>query len=253
VKLAVVGRGRVGLALGAALGTEPWSSRALPEGAADLYLLAVRDPDLPSVARALVARGAAILVHTAGGVGSQVLRDAGASGAAMLHPMLAFAGRTPAFSGALFAIEGDPAGRQAAHELCSRLGGLAVELTAEQLPAYHAACVLASNHVLGLVAMASGILTELGFDAGQAGQGLSALFGGVAANLASLGLPEAVTGPIARGDVAAVERNLAALASHHDALAAYRATAGALVALARQRGVADPAALDRIDRLVYRK
>jgi predicted short-subunit dehydrogenase-like oxidoreductase (DUF2520 family) len=182
-------------------------------------------------------------------VPSSVLREAGAPAAAMLHPMIAFAGRPPRLQGALFAIEGDAVGKQAAQALCTRLGGVPVELDAVQLPTYHAACALASNHVLGLIAIGRELLVGLGVPAGLAERGLGALFGGVAENLAALGLPDALTGPIVRGDVAAVERHLAALAAHPEALAAYRATAAALVGLARAR-TTDPAALAAIERLL---
>jgi predicted short-subunit dehydrogenase-like oxidoreductase (DUF2520 family) len=177
--------------------------------------------------------------------------------------MIAFAGRPPRLFGALFAIEGDAIGRRTARALCAQMGGVAVELDAAQLPTYHAACVLASNHVLGLVAIGRDLLAGLGVDAGLAERGLGALFGGVAENLAALGLPAALTGPIARGDVSAVERHLGALAAYPDALAAYRATAGALVGLARARSAPaggapgdtpgdrpDAAALAAIDQLL---
>jgi predicted short-subunit dehydrogenase-like oxidoreductase (DUF2520 family) len=189
------------------------------------------------------------MLHTAGGVPAERIGK-GAAGAAMLHPLVAFAGPTPTLRDVVFGIEGDDVGRAFARRLCERLGGRALELDAAQLPTYHAAAVLASNHVLGLVAYGRALLGSLGVDDGDAMRGLVALFSAVAANLQALGLPDALTGPIARGDVATVESHLAALAAHPDADAAYRTTASALVALARQKGSAEAADLDEILRRV---
>jgi predicted short-subunit dehydrogenase-like oxidoreductase (DUF2520 family) len=243
IELAIIGRGRVGVALveaftNAGLRVESHSARALPPSLdAPTYLLCVRDAQLEAVAREVLAHHVGflpVLVHTAGGVPSSRIAQ-GAAGAAMLHPLVAFAGSTPTLRQAVFGIEGDAVGRQTARRLCDKLGGRALELDAAQLPTYHAAAVLASNNVLGLVAHARALLASLGLDDRDAMRGLSSLFSAVAANLASLGLPDALTGPIARGDVATVESHLDALASHPDADAAYRATAPALVELARQK------------------
>jgi predicted short-subunit dehydrogenase-like oxidoreductase (DUF2520 family) len=253
--LAVIGRGRVGVALAeafahASLNVELHAARTLPATlSAPTYLLCVRDPQLGDVARAVLTlhRGAPpTILHTAGGVPSAILRDAGAPAAAMLHPLVSFAGTAPTLRGALFAIEGDARGLAQARSLADRLGGRIVELSEAQLPTYHAAAALSANHVLGLVSIGQQLLVELGVEPALALRGLSALFCGVATNLEAFGLPDALTGPIARGDVEAVERHLVGLASRPAALAAYIATAPALIALARLRGTADPSHLNAI-------
>ena len=75
-----------------------------------------------------------------------------------------------------------------------------------------------------------------------------ALLGSAASNVASLGLPAALTGPIARGDADTVERHLRALPPSVADL--YRATGRATLAVARRRAAASPAALDRIAALL---
>ena len=258
--ITVVGGGRVGTALASALGTSGCtvthlSARALPGDLdAEAYLLAVRDPFIASTATAILAahRGAPpVLLHTAGGLSSAILREAGAAGGAVLHPLAAFAGREVPLAGVLFAIEGDDRGRQVALALVTRLRGQPLVLDAAQLARYHAAAVLASNHVLALVEDAARLLRDLGVERTVAQNGLASLFSGVAENLVAAGLPLALTGPIARGDIAAVERHLAALEGS-SARATYLVTAGTLVGLARDKGEADPAYLDRIDALLAR-
>ena len=248
MSVAIVGRGRVGTALYEALrvagvDVSSLSSRALPaETHADLYVLATRDAMLPTVARAVLAvhRGPApTLLHTAGAIPSSVLRDAGARSAAVLHPLVAFAGGVPPLEGALFAIEGDDDAVPLAMELVAHVGGRPQRLTSDQLARYHAAAVLASNHVLALVQLGREMLVGLGINDVMAQAGLASLFAGVARNLIDQGLPQALTGPIARGDVATVRRHLEALADAPEALHAYVATAGTLCRIARAQAAGD--------------
>ncbi|MEO6952222.1 MAG: DUF2520 domain-containing protein [Polyangia bacterium] len=243
MKLVVVGQGRVGSALvpalvAAGVDARGVSARSLPPGLeADVYVLAVRDPSIAAVTRAVLLRhrGAPpTVLHTAGGVPSQVLRDAGAARAAVMHPLVAFAGVAPILAGSLFAVEGDAA--DVAESLVLRLGGTPLRLDAQALVRYHAAAVLTANHVLALVDQSRDLMASVGADPRLAEAGLSSLFSAVAANLSRLGLPAALTGPIARGDVAAVRGHLSALTG--EARATYVTTAVRLCSIARRQGSA---------------
>jgi predicted short-subunit dehydrogenase-like oxidoreductase (DUF2520 family) len=79
---------------------------------------------------------------------------------------------------------------------------------------------------------------------------LGSLLGGVAANVVDPGLPAALTGPIARGDVDAVRGHLAALADAPAARSLYLATATRLIEIARAKGAADGAALSAVAALL---
>jgi predicted short-subunit dehydrogenase-like oxidoreductase (DUF2520 family) len=73
---------------------------------------------------------------------------------------------------------------------------------------------------------------------------------GVLANLDQLGLPQALTGPVARADRETIERHIEALA--HTAptlLPLYRALAQAMLPLARERAAAAPERLVALDDL----
>ena len=226
------------------------AARALPlQMDADVYVLAVRDPALATTARDVLARhrGAApTLLHTAGGVSSQVLGDAGAARAAVLHPLVAFAGVAPVLAGSLFAVEGDAA--DVAEALVLRLGGVPLRLDAQALVRYHAAAVLTANHVLALVDQARDLMTSIGADPRLAEAGLASLFTAVAGNLSRLGLPAALTGPIARGDVDAVRGHLQALSG--EARAMYVTTAVRLCTISRAQGSASAQDLDAIEALL---
>jgi predicted short-subunit dehydrogenase-like oxidoreductase (DUF2520 family) len=83
--------------------------------------------------------------------------------------------------------------------------------------------VLVSNYVVTLVDMATRLWQQFGVDPDSAAEALLPLLQGTVDNLRRLGLPDALTGPIARGDLGTVERHLEALAAAApDLLPAYR-------------------------------
>ena len=73
---------------------------------------------------------------------------------------------------------------------------------------YHAAAVMASNLAVGLVGLAAELLKECGFSEESAYPALTPLFMGNAENMARLGIPEALTGPVVRGDLETVRGHI---------------------------------------------
>lgn len=261
--LLVVGDGPVARAFtrslaergGAPLG---WSRRHKgPLPAADVVLLAVRDEAVPILAAQVMASpgGAApILLHCAGARAAEEMLLGPwrrPRGIGLIHPLVSIAAEIaqPLPPGTVFGIQGDAAGREAALRLAARLDGVPLVLEASALPVYHAACALAANHSVGLIDGAVGLLATVGVDRARATAAMAGLLTSTAANLARLGLPEALTGPIARGDYETVDRHLRALAGSRD-LELYRATALRIVGIATQKGVAPPEALARIRALL---
>src|SRR5439155_1223915 len=78
------------------------------------------------------------------------------------------------------------------------LGARAVFLEAENLPLYHAGAVMASNYVVALADMAQRLLVKAGVPQEQALPVLIPLLASVVQNLAQVGLPGALTGPVER-------------------------------------------------------
>jgi len=220
----------------------------------------VRDEAIGEVAAQIMARlddavTPPILLHCAGALPSE---EAFANlrrrplGAGVLHPLRALAGRDEDahLDGCVFAVEGDGPGREAALRLVDRLGGVPLVLEAAQLPKYHAAAALVSNHAVALVDAGVELLASVGLDRTQATNALAGLLASTVQNLQRVGLPEALTGPIARGDVAVVARHVLALRPHADLLALYRATARRVTKVAADEGRATRDALLRIAALL---
>jgi predicted short-subunit dehydrogenase-like oxidoreductase (DUF2520 family) len=265
-RVLIVGDGPVARALTAALegaGSPPlrwWRRANQPLPSADVVVLAVRDEAISDAAELVMARVSEddvppILLHCAGALSAE---EAFAPllhrplGAGVVHPLRSLAGAVGdgALAGTIFAIEGDEPGKLAALRLVNRIGGEPLVLDGAQLPRYHAAAALVSNHAVGLVDAGVELLVALGLQRAQATRALAQLLASTAANLERVGLPEALTGPIARGEVAVIARHLLALVSHADVLALYRATARRVTDVAAEKGRAGDDALMRIRALL---
>jgi len=222
---------------------------------ADVVVLAVRDSAIADVARMLVATGLVNVHHTlihCSGVTSAAEALAPVAGQvggmAMMHPLRAIADGRAAMrtlKGTVFGVEGDDRGRRDALTLVARLGGRALELGGVHVSAYHAAAAMASNYTVVLLSAAAELLADVGIAREQALEALVPLVEGTLVNVRERGPEAALTGPIRRGDVATVERHLAALSGRPELAALYRALGRRAVELAR--GAPDPAPADALD------
>jgi predicted short-subunit dehydrogenase-like oxidoreductase (DUF2520 family) len=212
---------------------------------ADWIFCTVPDRAVGELARCLAASGALrpgqIVVHTSGVLTSEVLAPVRARGALALalHPMQTVAeARQDVFSGTFCTLEGDEGALLAAEELVRALGARPWLVEARWRPRLHAAAVLASNAVAALAAVAAEAAAAAA-PAGADGRAfalaaLQPLMAAAVDNLGRLGLPDALTGPVERGDRATVQADLAALEG--EARSLYRAFLPALVRLAVEKG-----------------
>ena len=187
--------------------------------AAEITFVVVPDGAIPGVAATLAANGAALagrsLVHLAARLGPEALGAARLTGAGtgVLHPLQALAGPHGAalLAGSYFRVEAEGGLRDQLETLVAALGGHLLAIPPEARAAYHAAAVLAGNAPLTLLATAERILEGAGVDAGTAHAALAALLNGAASNTLSTRASDALTGPVVRGDTAAVRAHLEAL------------------------------------------
>jgi predicted short-subunit dehydrogenase-like oxidoreductase (DUF2520 family) len=229
----VVGAGRVGAVLGAALNaaghrvvataavsaaSRDRAARLLPDAAVlpadevarvaeDLLLLAVPDDALAGVVAGLDATGALrpgqLVAHTSGAHGLAVLGDV--QGMA-LHPAMTFTGadtdldRLPGIAWGVTTHD-----RRFATRLVADLGGVPEWIAEDARPVYHAALAHGANHLVTLVNEASDLLRAAGVE--EPGRVLAPLLTAALDNALRLG-DAALTGPVSRGDAGTVAKHL---------------------------------------------
>ena len=159
-----------------------------------------------------------------------------------LHPAFPFASVEAAMAklpGATFAIEatGEPL-RGWLMEMVGALEGQFLEIRPGGKALYHAALAIASNYTVTLYGIAQNLLTDLGAEEKVAANALNALVGATVNNLAKQGIPEALTGPLARGDAGTIAAHLQALRRIDEKLAAlYVGLARATYPILAARGI----------------
>jgi predicted short-subunit dehydrogenase-like oxidoreductase (DUF2520 family) len=222
--IALVGAGRLGTALAAALRAAavavegPLGRGAQPR--AGVVLLCVPDGEIAATAAGIGA--GRVVGHCSGATGLEPLDG---HEAFALHPLMTVpAGAPPeVFTGAGCAIDGStPRALEIAEALAARLGMRATRVAAGDRAAYHAAASIASNFLVTLEGAAERLAGTAGVDRAR----LAPLVRAAVENWAEMGAERALTGPIARGDEATVARQREAvlerapeLASLFDALA----------------------------------
>lgn len=214
--VAIVGAGRLGTALAAALRAAEVDVRGpLGRGAtatADAVLLCVPDSEIAAAAAA-VAGAAPLVGHTSGATGLGALEPA--RGAAFgIHPLQTFAGGEPParFHGAGCAVAGSaPHALEAAAALAARVGMRPFPIADDDRPAYHAAASIASNFLVTLQGAAEETAAAAGIEPEAARALLAPLVRSTVENWVALGPERALTGPVARGDEQTVEAQRAAL------------------------------------------
>ncbi len=242
-------------ALAATLARRP--SITTPAGvveAVDMVILAVPDDVIVPLAGELPWRAGQAVAHLSGARGAEALAEAAARGARVgaLHPLMTFT-RTVAppgadealkrLAGCTWAVEAADERLAAALEaVVTALGGAVIRLDASERVPYHIAAVLASNYVVALLGGAVRLWATFDASPGVALKALLPLLGETVANLERVGLPDALTGPIARGDTTTVAAHMAWLDAHADdpggreLRAAYVALARLAIPLALAKG-----------------
>jgi predicted short-subunit dehydrogenase-like oxidoreductase (DUF2520 family) len=263
----IIGAGKVGRALARAIRAAGWpvhlrpARKGLPRRpiAADLLVLAVRDRDLSPLAASLAEQGLVgrktACVHVAGAMGAEALEPlrAVSAGVAQMHPMISFAStsRSPTLSRGNVRVDGDPTAARRAAALAKRLGMTPRALRGIDPVGYHASAGLLANGAAALAAVSAELLVRSGVPRPQAPRLLGPLLRSVADNVESLGFPEALTGPVRRGDVAGVAKHLTLLGELlPEAIPLYRAAGLAQLPLARALSDAPSTAFDAIDALL---
>ncbi|MFP3913788.1 MAG: DUF2520 domain-containing protein [Actinomycetota bacterium] len=228
--LVIVGMGRAGGALArasAAAGhriTGVLSSRPSvstlsweePLPGCDLVIVAVSDSAIGEVAERLAPLWVRShpAVHLSGFVSVGALEPIAARGAEVgsFHPLQTLPdpeSGAAALAGAWAAVTAAEPLAEVLEEYAASLGMRAFRLADRARPLYHAAAAAAANYVVESLAVAADLLDA----AGVPGRVVEPLTSRVFENVFRLGPESALTGPIARGDIATVHGQLQAAAS----------------------------------------
>ena len=286
-RFVILGPGRMGLALGAALrltdeverlvyigrgldppphplfdagsrgpGAEYMLGPTRIPGDTTILLLAVPDSALAEVAHDIEASGPAppgcVALHLSGALSSDVLEPLHRAGYAIgsMHPLQSVA--DPWLAGdrlldVAFAVTGEPAAVRAARRIIDGLDGRAFVIPPNFRSLYHAAAVMASNYLVAIAATASRWLNEAGVPSDEALPALLPLMQGTLDNLKHLGVSAALTGPVARGDADTIRMHLSRLSASDRSL--YCALGRETLSTARAAGL-DPMKAEEIEALL---
>lgn len=227
----VVGRGRAGGSFANALRAAGWFVDEIGHDAAeladaangvDLVLLCVPDGSIAETAAAIAPVPTTVVAHCSGSSTLEVLEPH--ERRASIHPLVALPDRVVGarrLLGAWFAVAGD----RLAHEVVAAMDGRAFDVPDEARVRYHAAAVIASNHLVALLGQVERVASTLDVPL----EAFLDLARGSLENVAQLGPAVALTGPVARGDWNTVNAHLEALPE--DEREAYRALSDAAARL----------------------
>jgi predicted short-subunit dehydrogenase-like oxidoreductase (DUF2520 family) len=207
-RCAIVGAGRLGHALAAALreaGIDvegPLGRGEQPR--AEVVLLTVPDGEIRAAAESLPLT-AQFVGHCSG---ATTLEPLGSREGFSLHPLMTVTEGGASFAGAGCAIAGSTQRTLAvARGLATALRMTAVEVPDEDRAAYHAAASIAANFLVTL----EGAAERLAATAGVPRELLVPLARAALENWAANGAEQALTGPVARGDEATIARQREAI------------------------------------------
>ncbi len=224
---------------------------------ASVVIVAVRDAQLDEALAEVAgsaARRDAVVLHASGSAEPRGLTELRARGnpAGTFHPLVPIADPARAaalFRGAWVGVDGDAAAVAVGERLAARLGARTLRIPNGSKARYHAAAVLASNFPTVLAALATRLLASAGVRESEGWDAIRALMHGAVSNLDSETPAQALTGPIARGDVDTIARHLAAMPDGQ-LRDVYVALSRAAVDVAKEGRRSDAAALDEIARLL---
>ena len=271
LKIGIIGAGTVGLALAIRLagngyevvavascrhvsaeklaktikGCEAFETNQSVADIADVVFITTPDAVISEIASTVQWHKGQCVVHCSGADSSEILQPARQMGAntGVFHPLQTMANIQQAISNipdSTFAIEAEEPLLTILKEMAAALHCRWIEIKSEDKVIYHAAAVIASNYLVTLVKLADDLWETFGIPREQATQALLPLLKGTLNNIENVGIPQALTGPIARGDIETVKKHLSALQKEApDALSVYCELGLQTIPIAQAKGKID--------------
>jgi len=217
------------------------SNQEVADGS-DIVFITTPDDAIAEVVASVGWRPGHSVLHCSGADSTATLRPAADAGArvGVIHPLQTFASTEQAIlniPGSTFALEAEEPLLGILKDMVNCLAGHYIRLSAADKAAYHASAVIACNYLVTLVKMASDLWQSFDVPPRQAVAALLPLIRGTIHNIETVGIPDCLTGPIARGDSGTIKTHLDALKkSAPQILPAYRALGLQTVPIARAKG-----------------
>ena len=183
---------------------------------AELIFITTPDDAIAPVASEIRWHRGQSVVHCSGALSTDILESARKLGTQVgaFHPLQTFASVKQAIEnipGSTFAVEAEEPLLSTLKDMATALDGRWIELKANDKVAYHAAAVIACNYLVTLVKLATDLWQSFNIPQSQATQALLPLIRGTIHNIDTVGIPQCLTGPIARGDIETIKKHLDAL------------------------------------------
>ena len=237
-------------------GCVPLASVQGAADASDVVFITTSDDAIEPVASGISWRPGQGVVHCSGAASLDVFHQAVRQGAVAgaFHPLQAISSVENGVSsipGTTFGIEGDGDMRAFLKDTALVIGGRPVFLNAEDKPLYHLSGVMMGGLLTTMAAVVAELWEVFGIERAEGLKALIPMMRQVSYNLESSGLPGAVAGPYARGDVGTVRKHLEALRSRAPhVLPLYRELALAGLPFAIEKGTLKPETAEEIRHLV---
>jgi predicted short-subunit dehydrogenase-like oxidoreductase (DUF2520 family) len=180
---------------------------------ANLVFITTPDAAIAKVASEVRWHKGQSVIHCSGADSIDILEPARKAGAktGCFHPLQTFAGVKEAIEnipGSTFALEAGEPLLTTLKQTANDLGGNWIILKAADKAAYHAAAMIACNGLVTLVKLAADLWQTFSIPTDQAVKALLPLLRGTIHNIETIGLPDCLTGPVARGDAGTIKKHL---------------------------------------------
>jgi predicted short-subunit dehydrogenase-like oxidoreductase (DUF2520 family) len=222
----------------------------------ELVFITTPDDAIAPVASEVKWHPGQSVVHCSGADSVDILQPAQKSGAKVgaFHPLQTFASPRQAIEnipGSTFALEAEEPLLNTLKDMATALDGQWVELKAEDKVLYHAAAVFACNYMVTLVKLATDLWQTFNIPPHQATQALLPLIRGTLHNIETVGIPDCLTGPIARGDIGTINKHLDALKSTTPhLLSTYRELGRQTIPIAQAKGRIDESQVQELQAIL---
>ncbi len=228
-------------------------------GNADLTFIATGDSEIEECCERLAAsrsdwNGKSVF-HPSGMLSSEALQAVKVKGGsvASIHPVQTFPNPElgfQAFRGTFVTCEGDKFAREQLRDAIVRIGGQYLEILPSHKLLYHSAIVFACNYLTALLETSLRILSECEVPRDIALPLLIPIVRQTVKNIGAVDTANALSGPIARGDIDIVKSQYETVTRwDKNAGALYRELGKITCELAQQKGKASPQSINKIKEL----